>query len=207
MGTRPYVSKVRAAAAAETRQRLIDAALRFFREEQNVASFSLDAVAKAAGVSRLTVYNQFGSRRGLLEAVFDRFAEHGGLGDLPSAMTRSDPREGLDEVVAIFCRFWSSDEAVPRLHDAMAADPELDQALSQRNERRRAMIRMLVDRIAPAPRAAKAAKRDAIDLIFGLTSLGMFRSLRTTRSKQSICELVLTACHDALARLEAPRGR
>jgi AcrR family transcriptional regulator len=203
MATRPYVSKARAAAAAETRQRVIDAALRFFREEQNVASFSLDSVARAAGVSRLTVYNQFGSRRGLLEAVFDRFAEHGGLGGLHGAITRSDPREALDEVVAIFCLFWSSDEALPRLHDAMAGDPELDQALSQRNERRRTTIQKLVDRIAPAG-CARPAKRDAIDLIFGLTSLGMFRSLRMTRSKRSIGELVLSACHDALARLEAP---
>jgi AcrR family transcriptional regulator len=205
MGSRPYVSKARAAAAAETRQRLIDAALRFFREEQNVASFSLDAVARAAGVTRLTVYNQFGSRRGLLEAVFDTFAEHGGLNDLQVAMTRSNPRQGLDEVVAIFCRFWSSDEALPRLHDAMAGDRELDQALSQRNERRRITIQELVERIAPAA-CSKKAKRDAVDIIFGMTSLGMFRSLAPTRSRRSICPLVQNACQDALARLEGESG-
>ena len=52
------------AAAAEKRERVIEAAARSLREDASIASFSLDAVAKAAGVTRLTVYHQFGSRRG-----------------------------------------------------------------------------------------------------------------------------------------------
>ena len=83
MRTRPYVSS---AAAAEKRERVIDAASRLLREEANIAAFSLDAVAKAAGITRLTVYHQFGSRRGLLEAVFDKRARQGGLGRIPDAM-------------------------------------------------------------------------------------------------------------------------
>ena len=53
------------AAAAETRERVIEAASRTLREGESIARFSLDTVAKVAGVTRLTVYNQFGSRRGL----------------------------------------------------------------------------------------------------------------------------------------------
>ena len=68
MSRRPYVSAARAEAAAEKRERVIRAAARFLREEDGITAFSLDAVAKAADVTRLTVYNQFGSRRGLLEA-------------------------------------------------------------------------------------------------------------------------------------------
>jgi len=37
-------------------------------------------------VTRLTVYNQFGSRRGLLEAVFDNIARQGGLHEIADAM-------------------------------------------------------------------------------------------------------------------------
>lgn len=60
MSTRRYVSSVRTAAAAAKRGRMIEEAARSLREDASIANFSLDAVAKAAGVTRLTVYNQFG---------------------------------------------------------------------------------------------------------------------------------------------------
>ena len=90
MSTRSYVSSVRTAAAAAKRDRVIEAAARSLREDASIAGFSLDAVAKAAGVTRLTVYHQFGSRRGLLEAVFDDIARRGGLNEIAGAMA-TDP--------------------------------------------------------------------------------------------------------------------
>src|SRR5882757_2955697 len=137
MSTRPYTSSVRAAAAAAKRDRVIDAAARSLREDASIASFSLEAVAKAAGVTRLTVYKQFGSRRGLLEAVFDKLANEGGLGRIAEAMSLADPREGLNRLIEIFCAFWSGDEGIGRLHDATVTDSEFAQALAARNERRR----------------------------------------------------------------------
>src|SRR3981189_1852315 len=112
MPTRPYMSSVRTAAAAEKRARVIEAAARSLREDASIATFSLDAVAKAAGVTRLTVYHQFGSRRGLLEAVFDDIAERGGLNRIPGALAISNPRAALDRLVEIFCAFWNRDPAV-----------------------------------------------------------------------------------------------
>src|SRR5206468_12105346 len=94
------------------------------REDGGLRDFSLDSVAKAAGVTRLTVYNQFGSRRGLLEAVFDDVATRGRLATIPEALELPDPLQGLDAIVDRFCEFWSSDEAIARLHDAMASDAE-----------------------------------------------------------------------------------
>src|SRR6266852_8579585 len=90
MSTRPYVSSIRTAASAEKRARVIEAAARSLREDASIATFSLDTVAKAAGVTRLTVYHQFGSRRGLLEAVFDEIARQGGLARIPDAMAIRD---------------------------------------------------------------------------------------------------------------------
>src|SRR3954470_16120294 len=112
MTKRNYVSSVRASAAAETRQRIIAAGAKLLRKDASIANFSLDVVAKAAGVTRLTVYNQFGSRRGLLEAVFDDIAREGGLHRLGDAMAMPDPCAALDRVVEIFCAFWSRDPAV-----------------------------------------------------------------------------------------------
>src|ERR1700759_3990693 len=86
---------------------------------------SLDSVAKKAGVTRITVYNQFGSRRALLEAVFDNMAAHGGLHRMGEAMANRDPEAALQQIVAIFCDFWSIHRgALWRLHAASAADPE-----------------------------------------------------------------------------------
>jgi AcrR family transcriptional regulator len=200
MSTRSYVSAVRAEAAAEKRDRVIQAAARFLREEESITAFSLDAVAKAAGVTRLTVYNQFGSRRGLLEAVFDDLAQRGRLVRLKDAMATSNPLKGLDLLIEIFCDFWSSDPAVARLHDAIAIDAEFAQALLARNARRRQALEELVARI-PKRAASASAKREAVDLIFALTSCAMFRMLAPGRSAKTVCDLLKDATRATIDRI------
>jgi AcrR family transcriptional regulator len=200
MPRRAYVSSVRTAAAAEKRDRVIEAAARTLREDASISSFSLDNVAKAAGVTRLTVYNQFGSRRGLLEAVFDDIARQGGLEGIAGAMAIADPQAALDRLVEIFCAFWNRDPAVGRLHEAMATDPEFAAALIDRNERRRRGVRVLVDRIAGKP-ASRRARQDAVDTIFALTSYAMFAMLSPGRSVDDVCHLVQSACRAALQPL------
>jgi AcrR family transcriptional regulator len=200
MPPRAYVSSVRAAAAAEKRDRIIEAATKVLREDAGIASFSLDMVAKTAGVTRLTVYNQFGSRRGLLEAVFDDIARRGGLHQIADAMAMADARAALERMVEIFCAFWSRDVAIGRLHEAMATDPEFAAALTERNERRRKGLTVLIDRIA-GKNAPRQARRDAVDTIFALTSYAMFAMLREGRSKGEVCDLVKSACRAALGLL------
>jgi AcrR family transcriptional regulator len=197
MPRRAYVSSVRTAAAAEKRDRVIGAAARSLREDASISSFSLDNVAKAAGVTRLTVYNQFGSRRGLLEAVFDDIARRGGLEAIAGAMAMADPHAALDRLVAIFCGFWRHDPAVGRLHEAMAIDPEFAAALTERNERRRKGLTVLIERIA-GKAASRRARQDAVDTIFALTSYAMFAMLSPGRSANDACRLVQSACRAAL---------
>ncbi|MGL3107320.1 TetR/AcrR family transcriptional regulator [Bradyrhizobium sp. BR 1432] len=200
MPKRNYVSSARASAAAETRERIIAAGARLLRKDASIASFSLDVVAKAAGVTRLTVYNQFGSRRGLLEAVFDDIARRGGLFDLAEVMTMADPRAALDRIVTIFCNFWAHDPAIGALNQAIATDPEFGEALLARNERRRELLTGLVARITEK-RAAKRAAQDAVDLIFVLTSYPTFAALSRQRSAAGVCRLLQTACHAAVDAL------
>jgi AcrR family transcriptional regulator len=177
---------------------VIEAAAAFMRANPMTA-FSLESVAAAAGVTRLTVYKQFGSRGGLLEAVFDRLARAGRLERIADAVTDPDPREGLMRLVEVFCGFWSGDAAVGRLHDAMATDPDLARALSERNERRRRAVTALVERMQVSATAAR--RRDAVDLIFALTSYPMFRLLSAGRSAAQTCALIKATCSDALVRL------
>src|SRR5215475_3351487 len=106
---RRYNSPARDAATAQTRERIVTAAATILGTAEGIHDFSLEAVAKAAGVTRLTVYNQFGSRRAVLEAVFDQVALRGGLHRLAEAVALADPHAAIDEVIAIFCAFWSFD--------------------------------------------------------------------------------------------------
>jgi AcrR family transcriptional regulator len=201
MTKRNYVSSARASAAAETRERIIAAGARLLRKDSSIANFSLDVVAKAAGVTRLTVYNQFGSRRGLLEAVFDDIARQGGLFELAEVMAMADPRAALDRVVSIFCTFWSHDPAIGALNQAVATDPEFGDSLVERNERRRELLSTLLSRIV-GKHAAKHAMQDAVDLIFVLTSYPSFASLSRQRSTEEVCRLLQTACHAAVDGLK-----
>jgi hypothetical protein len=133
----------------------------------------------------------------LLEAVFDDIARRGGLNEIAGAMAMADPRAALDRLVEIFCAFWNRDPAVGRLHDAMATDPEFAQALGERNERRRKAFKVLVGRIA-AKSVSPRARRDAVDLIFALTSFAMFAMLSRNRSSEEVCALIKSTCRSAL---------
>src|SRR3981189_552368 len=93
--SRPYRSLQRAAAANETRASLVAAACTLLSGEKDLPAFSLDGLARQAGVTRLTVYNQFQSKRGLLEAVFDDLARRGGLSELPQVFAEADPDQAI----------------------------------------------------------------------------------------------------------------
>src|SRR6266496_3881659 len=95
---RPYTSPKRSAARQATRDKIVAAASLRLREG-GWQQFSIESVARAAGVTRLTVYHQFGDRRGLLESVFDREAENGGIGRVGPAMALADPHAALTRIV------------------------------------------------------------------------------------------------------------
>jgi AcrR family transcriptional regulator len=196
---RRYRSPLREAAAAGTRARVLDAAVALLRDIDGVAAFTLEAVAKAAGVSRLTVYNQFGSRLALIEAVFDRIAGLGGLAGLQDAMADPDPDRALGEVVRIFCDFWDGHPSVQRLTDTAVLDPEIERSVAARPERRRWLLGTIVQRAAPA--ASAGEKRDTVDLLFLLTAPQSFRALAPGREKKDVCDLLSGAALDALHRL------
>ena len=64
---RPYRQKVRAERQAETRQRIVEAAVALHLE-RGPAQTSINAIAERAGVNRVTVYRHFPDTRTLLEA-------------------------------------------------------------------------------------------------------------------------------------------
>ena len=199
MSPRPYRSSRRRVAAKRTRARLLKAARSMLAAPDGI---SLDAVAKKAGVTRLTVYNQFGSRRALLEAVFDDMAERGGLHRIREAMAKTDPQVALQQIVLIFCDFWSVHRgALWRLHAASATDPEFEESLRARNQRRRHLLSVLVDRMIEGGGKRPEVVIELIDVLFALTSVGFFWELTAGgRKANAVCHLIQALAADAVQR-------
>jgi len=68
MPTRKYDQSLRAEAAEETRRRILDALYARLRERPAEPT-SVEEIARAARVSRSTIYLIFGSRAGLFDAL------------------------------------------------------------------------------------------------------------------------------------------
>jgi AcrR family transcriptional regulator len=208
MSPRAYKSPRRDAAASATRERIVAAAAAILGAADGIRKFSLDAVAKKAGVTRLTVYNQFGSRRALMEAVFDERAARGGLYRIVEAIQDPDPQAALRRIIGIFCDFWNSDPGTMRLlHAAGASDAEFAESVHERNERRRSVLSAVVRRLAEGRALPPKALGNLVDALFALTSFAFFWQLtagkRTAEAARKMIEEMATdAVNRALRRSE-----
>jgi AcrR family transcriptional regulator len=147
MSPRPYQLGRRQADIDEGRRRILDAARELLAETTHYTAFTVDAVAKRADVARATVYYQFGSKTGLLEALCDSLADRGGMSGLAQAFTAIDPDDALRLLIAGFARFWATDRLVMRRLRALAAlDPDVATVIAARDERRRLALKTLLDR-------------------------------------------------------------
>jgi AcrR family transcriptional regulator len=209
--SRPYRSPQRAAAADETRARLVAAACTLLGGGKDSPAFSLDGVARQAGVTRLTIYNQFQSKRGLLEAVFDDLAQRGGLSELPQVFAETDPDKAIRRFVTVFCRFWTAHATMlPKFSAVTKLDDDVAASLHARSERRRHALTLLLSRFS-ADDDSKSV--DLVDLLFALTSFEMFAALSVrNRSAASVEALVQDLVEQTMKRFRAdrstdPRGR
>lgn len=111
----------RAPARGSTRERVLDAAERCAVEKGGMARLRVGEVAAAAGVSRQTVYNEFGDKFGLAQAVVIRVAHR------------------LLDVV--------EPEVVK--HDSLPVAVEAGMALGLRSSREQPLVRLAVSRAEP----------------------------------------------------------
>ena len=170
---RAYTPVERQRSVEAGRARIV-AAARELLEADDDEGFSIDAVARQAGVARMTVYNQFESKAGLLEALFDSLALNGPLAQIPEIIKQSDALAALDEYVAIFGQFWTINRrAHRRLRAAAVHDAELAAAMANRNERRRRgiteLVRRLGDRATPI-----VAEAELVTVLYVMLSFETF---------------------------------
>ena len=200
--TRPYKLGRRQVVADETRTRIVRAARKLLATKKGVAAFTMDAVAREAKVSRMTLYHQFGSKPAILTALFDVLATEGGIASaLPNAFQQSDPLAAIDDFVAAFGRFWSSDRVIYRRMEALATiDPAVEPTLRARQEWRRTGLARLVQRLAKG-RTDMTPGRVArtVDVLFVLTAFATFDMLAgSERMPADVIPIVQDLVHRAL---------
>src|SRR5687767_9438195 len=88
MATRTYNTRRRGSPPSV--ERVLEAARRMIREDA-FHSATMDELAAAAGVSRATVFNRFGSKLGVLQELFTRCMEGPQMQAIQEALAIDDP--------------------------------------------------------------------------------------------------------------------
>jgi AcrR family transcriptional regulator len=209
MAARRYQLGQRQAAAEQTRQRILTAARDLLAASGGLGGFTIDAVAGQAGVARMTVYYQFGSKVGLLEALCDFLAVRGGIMQLGEAFCQPDALDALAALVGVFGRFWASDRLVTRrLHGLATLDPDIERVIGERQGRRREGLRHIAGRLREQHGRPGAAEFDeAVDVLMALTSFETFDVLAgPERSPEEVAPLVNRLARAALGLTPPAQG-
>jgi AcrR family transcriptional regulator len=198
MTPRPYTPVQRQKTVDAGRERILTAA-RELLEVDDAEQFSLDAVARRAGVSRMTVYNQFESKGRLFEALFDSLVARGPMSEMGQVFAEEDPRAALDAFIVLFGRFWTfSRRAHGRLRAAAGHDAELAAAMQNRQERRRAALTELVKRLGPliTPTVPRA---ELVNVLYVMLSFDSFDAIAgPSRTPSDVVPILRQMVHAVL---------
>jgi AcrR family transcriptional regulator len=137
---RSYRSALRAEQAEETRSRILDAVMRVM--STGLASLSVPAVAREAGVSVPTVYRHFGTKADLLDQVYPHAARRAGFDQVPDPTTIGDVKRAVRGFVERL-------DALNDLDRAAFASPIADEVRHVTMPSRFARMRRLVESVVP----------------------------------------------------------
>jgi AcrR family transcriptional regulator len=139
----------------------------------------MEALAKASGVTRQTIHNLFGTKTGVLEALFDRIAADAGMMRMREVMTSRDAESMLTAFVAVFAGFLGKDRLLlKRIHGIAAIDPEFGRALEARNQRRKMAASRVIERIHAGRQGMEPGEKERkIAVLVALTSFEFFDAL------------------------------
>jgi AcrR family transcriptional regulator len=185
MAARQYRSGRRQEAAGRTHAAILSAARDLLTTGE--LPLSVAAVARRAGVSRLTLYNRFGSKAGLLGQLADGARPQGHPGP-PAA----DPRDQLRQRIVGACSMWSSDPALfrrlPAATNVEIEAPGDDRALAERLA--------ASDHLRPG-----CSLKEAEDVIAALTSFSVFDRLHKDgrRSPATVADILMRLAAAILA--------
>jgi AcrR family transcriptional regulator len=184
----------RQAAADDTRARILEAARQLLANESET-DLGMEAIARRADVSRLTIYYQFKSRPGLLEALYDHLAIRGNMRRMAEVFHEADPSIALEKLVRTFVGFWSSDPVVIRRLRGMATlDIDIDQGIRARDARRQHAAREILRRTVLGGKKKLSAEQQNLtaDVLSMLTSFETYDALARAGHSQGAIIATLT---------------
>ncbi len=156
-----------------TRTRIVDAAGRLTRD-RGAAGFSMDVLAKEAGVARATVYEHFRSKRSVLDELASSIARTVSMDE--ARIQSGDPLVALRDVLGAVCRHWAEHEERMSGLRTLTALTGGDQASEGIDDKE---LRRLMEALAASGQMrAHWTIEEAADALGALTSYATYERLR-----------------------------
>jgi AcrR family transcriptional regulator len=174
------------------------AILRAAKEQLEAGGYrrlTMESLAAASGVTRQTIHNLFGTKTGVLEALFDLIALESGMERMREVMMSPPGEAQIERFVHTFCGMWSKNRVlIRRVHGIAAIEPEFGAVIEARNQRRLMAATRIVQRIGGEDTARRAAALAAI------TSFEFFDTLaESQRSEAEAEEMVLSLAQSSVS--------
>ena len=163
--------------ALATRALIVDAACELFLAQGYMAT-TIEAISAAAGVAVSTVYAVFRNKRGILQAIRERWHRESGQRDIyRQAMEQSDPKRRLELAAYATRRQWETGGAMMAIYQAAAAaDPDAAAELSTALQGRRTFLTQFIDAMSEQLRLDLSSTR-ATALFTTLTQPTIYQEL------------------------------
>ena len=143
---------------------------------------TVDDIAAQAGVAKATVYQHFGSKLGLIEALGARLEQDAGLGRVFRAMALPNPADALLATAREGVRFWCSHEALfTQLMALATVDPHALEFVGHENRQQQEHLRQLAARLESDGKLRKGISAD--DAYAAILVANSFDTTKTLRAR------------------------
>ena len=163
--------------ALATRELIVDAACELFLAQGYIAT-TIEAISAKAGVAVSTVYAVFRNKRGILQAIRERWHQESGQRDIyRQALEQPDPRRRLELAAHATRRQWETGGAMMAIYQAAAAaDPDAAAELSTALQGRLTFLTHFISGMAEQLRSDLSPAR-AVTLFYTLTQPAIYQDL------------------------------
>lgn len=181
---RPYKSIARNAQAAQTRERVLDAAKNLF-ESDGFEYVTIEKIAQTADVSIPTIYSLFQSKRGVLRALMDEALPKDQFDDLVEKSIQEKSPEGrLRYSAKIARRMYDAERSqMDIFRGAAVLAPEFKELEKEREMRRYSRQEVTIKAMAMERSIAKGLNETkARDILWAFTGRDIYRMLVVEQS-------------------------
>lgn len=155
-------------------------------EANGYRQLTMAGLAAESGVTRQTIHNLFGTKTGVLEAVFDLIALDSGMERMREVMMLAPADTQVARFVEVFCGFWRKNRLLlRRVHGIGAIDPEFGTVIEARNRRRLRAATRIVERFGAEDVKQRAA------MLAAVTSFEFFDALAESGGSEAEAEVMV----------------